>query len=181
MTDKLGNICGDVLNNINVKKENETMINEREYIVAKAKELGITAEELGIEPRVETIRDEQFIHEVSEYIKDREDEEVARDYINEKYWDDLGILPEKKYKIVECRLSKTIYKNVMVAIPEDEDNDFAENCLDNVDYDLDTESPDDEDDWEVDDCYGHENDLTERQIKDSYDQDDIWNYDDFAE
>ena len=62
-------------------------MNEREYIIEKAKELGVTAEELGVEPREVIVKDTQLIHEVSEMIHSMETEEDARDYINEKYWD----------------------------------------------------------------------------------------------
>lgn len=182
MTDKLGNICSDVLNNMNVEKENETMMNEREYITAKAKELGITAEELGIEPRVEkqTVRDEQFVREVRKLIDGEEiDAETARTYFREEYYEDLGIA-EKKYKIVKCKMAKTIYKDIYVAMPEDEDEDYyAGRCVGDT-SNLDNDYPDDEEDWEIGDVEIEEEDLTESEVN-RRGQDEIWNYNDFAE
>lgn len=151
---------------------------ERQTVIELVKALGITAEELGVEPIVKTVteKDTQLIHEISQYIKEREDEETARDYISEKYWDDLGIRPEKKYKIVTVKLQKTLYAEVKVAMPEDENEGDAEDYI-NM-YGIDS---DDEDDWEVDRTYVDTEDLTKKEIKNRYGEDDIYNYDDFAE
>lgn len=179
MTDKLGNICGDVLNNIN-EKESKTM-NEREYIIAKAKELGITAEELDIAPIVKTVteKDHDFIRQVGRLLSGFEiDAEDARGYFAEDYWEDLGIA-EKKYKIVKATVKKTIYKNVNVAMPEDEDDYNVNEYLDNLDN-LDNNYPDDEEEWEIDDYEVDEEGLTESEVN-NRSQDEIWNYDDFAD
>lgn len=40
---------------------------------------------------------------------------------------------------------------------------------------------DDEDDWEVDRTYVDTEDLTKKEIKNRYGEDDIYNYDDFVE
>lgn len=151
---------------------------ERQTVIELVKALGITAEELGVEPIVKTVteKDTQLIHEISQYIKEREDEETARDYISEKYWDDLGIRPEKKYKIVTVKLQKTLYAEVKVAMPEDENEGDAEDYI-NM-YGIDS---DDEDDWEVDRTYVDTEDLTKKEIKNRYGEDDIYNYDDFVE
>lgn len=152
---------------------------ERQTVIELVKALGITAEELGVEPTVKTVteKDTQLIHEVSQYIKESEDEEKARDYISEKYWDDLAIRPEKKYKIVTVKLQKTMYAEVKVAMPEDEDEGNAEDYIDDIQY-IDS---DDEEDWEVDRTYVEEEDMTEKEIKNRYSENDIYNYDDFAE
>lgn len=152
---------------------------ERQSVIEIVKSLGITAEELGVQPEIKTVteKDEQLIHEVSEYIKEREDEETARDYINEKYWDDLAIRPKKKYKIVTVKLQKTLYAEVKVAMPEDEDEGNAEDYIDDIQY-IDS---DDEEDWEVDRTYVEEEDMTEKEIKNRYSENDIYNYYDFAE
>lgn len=179
MTEKLENICGDVLNNIN-EKENKIM-NEREYIIAKAKELGITAEELGIAPVVKTVteKDDDFIRQVGRLLSGFEiDAEDARDYFAEDYWEDLGIA-EKKYKIVKATVKKTIYKDVYVAMPEDENDYNVNEYLDNLDN-LDNDYPDDEEEWEVDDYEVDEEGLTENEVN-NRSQDEIWNYDDFAD
>lgn len=179
MTDKLGNICGDVLNNIN-EKESKTM-NEREYIIAKAKELGITAEELGIETRVQIreVRDDTFTEQVRKLIVEMGiDPEDARTIIDDDYWEDLGIA-EKKYKIVKATVKKTIYKDVYVAMPEDENDYNVNEYLDNLDN-LDNDYPDDEEEWEIDDYEVDEEGLTESEVN-NRSQDEIWNYDDFAD
>lgn len=151
---------------------------ERQSVIEIVKSLGITAEELGVEPIVKTVteKDTQLIHEISQYIKEREDEETARDYISEKYWDDLAIRPEKKYKIVTVKLQKTMYAEVKVAMPEDECDGNVEDYIDM--YNIDS---DDEDDWELDRTYTDTDDLTEKEIKNRYCEDDIYNYNDFAE
>ena len=144
---------------------------EREKIIELVKALGITAEELGIKSEIE--KDKQFIHEVSCYIKQQEDEENARDYISEKYWEDLGIVPQKKYKVVRCKMGKMIYKYINVAIPEDEDDGNADNYIENTD-DIDLGGVDDEDgNWDMIDWANTENDLTAKEVRDKYN--DIWN------
>lgn len=176
MTEKLGNICSNVLNNIKVKKENETM--DREKIIELVKALGITAEELGIEPKIETVRDTELIEQMRKVIEHFTTPEDARDYINEKYWDDLGIRPKKKYKVVECRLEKKIYKSILVAMPEEDDDSNVEDYYDY--YYVDNDDYDDEDEWEIDYTNNHETDLTAEQLRKCY-SDDVINYHDFDE
>lgn len=151
---------------------------ERQTVIEIVKALGITAEELGVEPIVKTVteKDTQLIHEVSQMIHDFEIEEDARGKISEKYWDDLAIRPEKKYKIVTVKLQKTLYAEVKVAMPEDEDEGNAEDYIDTNYIDS-----DDEEDWEVDRTYIDHEDMTEKEIKNEYGEDDIYNYNDFAE
>lgn len=154
-------------------------MNEREYIIAKAKELGITAEELGIKPETQIKKDEQLIHEVSEMIHEMEmDLELVRDYISEKYWEDLAIA-KKKYKVVKTTVQKTVYKDIFVAMPEDEDIDRINHYVGSLDN-LDTDYPDDEEDWEISDYEVDEDNLTEDEVN-RRGEDDIWNYNDFAE
>lgn len=178
MTEKLGNICSDVLN----AKEDEAMEMNREKIIELVKALGITAEELGIKPEIKTIteKDTQFIHEVSQMIIGMDIEEEARDNINEKYWDDLGIRPEKKYKVVGVKVKKEIYKEIKVVMPDDEDSGNVENYIGNMDY-LDNDYPDDEEDWEIDDYDTLKEELTAKEICYHYNTDDIWNYNDFED
>lgn len=156
---------------------------EREKVVALVKALGITAEELGIEPKTEVREvvktDEQFIHEVANMIHGMEMEEDARDNINEKYWEMLGIMPEKKYKVVEVTMKKTIYQKVTVAMPNDEDTSYVEDYIDT--YDLDYDNPYDEDDWETDGYDVEKDELTAKEIEDKYSYSEIYNYDSFAD
>lgn len=163
-----------------MKKENETM-NEKEYIIAKAKELGITAEELGIQPVTKVVMDMELVEQIKEIISNGAiDSEEARDWFSEKYWDDLGIAP-KKYKLVECTLRKTIYKKTMVAMPEDEDESNVEDYLSDMDMEIDTDSPDDEEDWEIDDYTTADDNLTEEDVRDAYSEDEVYNYHNFAD
>lgn len=154
-------------------------MNEREYIIGKAKELGITARELGIQPEIKTVteKDKQLIHEISAYIKYQEDDETARDYFNEKYWESLGI-QKKKYKIVKCRMEKTIYKDIYIAMPEDEDTGNVNDYIDGTDS-LDNDYTDDEEEWEVNDYNVDEWDLTEEDVNKK--GEDIWNQDTFED
>ena len=179
MTDKLGDVCGDVLNNI--EKENKNM-EERKKIIELVKALGISAEELGIEPRVklQTIKDEQFVRETKNLIDGEEiDAETARTYFSEEYYEQLGIA-EKKYKIVKCKMAKTIYKDIYVAMPEDEDEDYNTEKYIGDTSNLDLDCPDDEEDWELGDVEVDDYDLTESEVN-RMGQDEIWNYNDFAE
>ena len=170
-------------------KENNDM-NEREYIIAKAKELGITAEELGVEDYkanliqlrnncqfVSDQRDELIIALRKLIVSCEIDPETAREYVSPDYWEDLGIA-EKKYKIFKVTVKKTIYKDIYVAMPEDEYDYNVTEYLDNIDN-IDNDYPDDEEEWEVDDYVLDEDDLTEDEVNNR--GDDIWNYDDFAE
>lgn len=153
---------------------------ERARIIELVKSLGITAEELGITPEVK--RDEVFVREVRKLIDGESiDAEEARNYFREEYWKDLGI-DEKKYKIVKCRMSKMIYKDIYVAMPEDEDEEmrieeYATN-LENLEIDY----PNDEDDWDFAGITVDETDLTESEVRyRSRDGREIWNEDDFAD
>lgn len=153
---------------------------EREYIINKAKEYGITSEELGAEPKVEIrevkVKDTQLIHEVSQMIHGMAMEDDARENISEKYWEDLAIVPQKKYKIVEVTLKKEIYKKVKVAMLEDAD----ESSSNDIDYDyIDNEYLYDEENWEVDDFDTMYEDMTADEIRDKYDSDDVVNISDF--
>ena len=154
---------------------------EREYIIEKAKELGVTIEELGFSKEIEVIKDEELYHDLREYIGYNDDPEIARDYFDKKYWEDLNIVPKKKYKIVEVMLEKKIYQKIKVAMPEDEDES---NVNDYIGYnlnDLENYNPYDEDDWEIDSYEEYENDMTAKEIGYKYNYEDIWNYDDIED
>lgn len=153
---------------------------ERARIIELVKTLGITAEELGITPEVK--RDEVFVREVRKLIDGEGiDAEEARNYFSEEYWKDLGIA-EKKYKIVKCHMSKMIYKDIYVAMPEDEDEEmrieeYATN-LENLEIDY----PVDEDDWDFAGITVDETDLTAGEVRyRSRDGREIWNEDDFVD
>ena len=151
----------------------------REQVIALVKALNITAEELGIQPEVKTVPDKQLLHELSEMISGEEiNKETARDYFDKKYWHDLGI-EEKKYSIYEVRLSKTIYKKINVAVPENTSKYDVMDYVGNL-SNLDNDFPDDEDDWNDDDTTEFEC-LTKEEIEAKFGQDDLWNYDDFAD
>lgn len=133
-------------------KESESMITqERNELIQLAKEQNITAEELGIVPTIIKERDVEFFDNVARFIKEYELEEKARDCIEEKYWDDLGIRPIPKYQVIEVKLEKRIYRNIKVAIPIDEDAYNVDDYFNTYDLDMDYVDPDDEDDWEIED------------------------------
>lgn len=153
-------------------------MNDREYIIAKARELGVTADEMGFCKMEIPVPDKQLIHEVSQMIIGMDIKEEARENISEKYWEDLAIA-KKKYKVVKTTVQKTVYKDIFVAMPEDEDIDRINHYVGSLDN-LDTDYPDDEEDWEISDYEVDEDNLTEDEVN-RRGEDDIWNYNDFAE
>lgn len=153
-------------------------MNEREYIIQRARELGVTAEEMEFCKMEIPVPDKQLIHEVSQMIIGMDIKEEARENISEKYWNDLGIA-KKKYKVVKTTVQKTVYKDIFVAMPEDEDIDRINHYVGSLDN-LDTAHPDDEEDWEISDYEVDEDNLTEDEVN-RRGEDDIWNYNDFAE
>jgi hypothetical protein len=139
---------------------------------------GFTAEMLGIAPKIETVRDTELIEQMRKVIERFTTPEDARDYISEKYWEDLGI-QEKKYKVVRVKMEKTIYKDIYVAMPEDEDTDNVDNYIESL-CNLDNDYPDDEEDWEVNDYEVDEDNMTADDVN-RRGQDEIWNYNDFED
>ena len=150
--------------------------------IEKLKEIikanGFTAEMLGIAPKIETVRDTELIEQMRKVIERFTTPEDARDYISEKYWEDLGI-QEKKYKVVRVKMEKTIYKDIYVAMPEDEDTDNVDNYIESL-CNLDNDYPDDEEDWEVNDYEVDEDNMTADDVN-RRGQDEIWNYNDFED
>lgn len=143
------------------------------------KENGLTAEMLGIAPKIETVRDTELIRQMRQFIVGMEIEpEQARENFSEKYWEDLGI-QKKKYKIVKVKMEKTIYKDIYVAMPEDEDTDNVDNYIESL-YNLDNDYPDDEEEWEVNDYEVDEDNMTADEVN-RRGQDEIWNYNDFED
>ena len=140
---------------------------------------GLTAEMLGVAPKIETVRDEELIRQMRQFIVGMEIEpEQARENFSEKYWEDLGI-QKKKYKVVKVRMEKTIYKDIYVAMPEDEDTDNVDNYIGSL-YNLDNDCLDDEEDWEVNDYEVDEDNLTADDVN-RKNQDEIWNYNNFED
>ena len=176
-------------------KENNNM-NEKEYIIAKVKELGITKDELGFQNfdkeylemelrrltescRQELAEKGSLIVALRELIENCDiDPETAREYVPEEYWDEVHI-GEKKYKVVKVTVQKTISKDIYVAMPEDADTCVVDEYIGNLDN-LDNDYLDDETDWEIDDWDVDEDNLTKDEVEERG-QDEIWNYDDFDE
>ena len=151
--------------------------------IEKLKEIiksnSFTAEMLGIAPKIETVRDTELIRQMRQFIVGMEiDLEHARENFSEKYWEDLGI-QKKKYKVVKVRMEKTIYKDIYVAMPEDEDTDNVDNYIESL-YNLDNDYLDDEEEWEVNDYKVDEDNMTADDVYERG-QDEIWNYNDFEE
>ena len=153
----------------------------KDNIIAMVKELQITPEELGIEPKVNEVKvkDNRLIEDLKEMILCMElDHEEIRDYISEDYWDELGIREKPKYKVVECNLQKTIYKKIKVVMPEDES---AEDAYCYIDDYPDNDYPDDEEDWEIEYTDIQSGNLTADEIRRDYSSYEIWNFDNFEE
>ena len=75
-------------------------------------------------------------------------------------------------------MEKTIYKNIYIAMPEDEDTDGVGYYIDGTDS-LDNDYTDDEEEWEVNDYDVDEWDLTEEDVNKK--GEDIWNQDTFED
>lgn len=155
---------------------------DRGKVIELVKALDITAEELGIQPEVKP--DEMFVQNVKEFIEQYSSKEKAKEFFSDEYYELLGFKEEKKYKLVELQLSKTIYKNVRVILDMDESDgdafckgdDYAD-----FDYNLSVDYPDDEDCWEEDNVRVIDDDLNRSDIKYSYDPETIWNYEEIEE
>lgn len=149
----------------------------------------ITQEDLGYMPRVETrvekVPDEEFIEAVKTYIQSVEEVECARECFPEKYWEQLDIVPEKKYTVVNVKVQKTISQIVRVAVPEDCDcfssGTLASDIVEQADLSvLDDNDSEIEEDWYVEDTDIEEQDMTADQVRHEYGGD-LFNADDFDE
>lgn len=137
----------------------------RTETIKAVKSMGITARELGFgdAEALEMIcvaKSRQFDNlttAIAKLIKELDAEEMAREIIDEEFWDDLGIT-ENKYKIVEVKLQKTLYKTVNIVMGNDEDEYNADNYIDL--YAIEDYEADDCDNWEVTSTTELEDDLT---------------------
>lgn len=137
----------------------------RTETIKAVKAMGITARELGFgdAEALEMIcvaKSRQFDNlttAIAKLIKELDAEETAREIIDEEFWDDLGIT-ENKYKIVEVKLQKTLYKTVNIVMGNDEDEYNADNYIDL--YAIEDYEADDCDNWEVMSTTELEDDLT---------------------
>jgi len=152
---------------------------DRDKVIELVKALDITAEELGIQPEVKP--DEMFVQNVKEFIERYSSKEKAKEFFSDEYYELLGFEEDKRYKIVELKLAKTIYKNVQVILDMDELTDDAfYKGSDYADFDceLGLDYPDDEGEWQEDDCSVINADLTREDIGKYCDPELVWNYDD---
>lgn len=152
---------------------------DRDKVIELIKALGITAEELGIQPEVKP--DEMFVQNVKEFIEQYSSKEKAKEFFSDEYYELLGFKEEKKYQLVELKLAKTIYKNVQVILDMDESTDdafYKGSDYADFDYELGLDYPDDEDGWEEDNCKVINTDLTKEYIEQYCNPDLVWNYDD---
>lgn len=110
-----------------------------------------------------------------------DDEESATEYFDntcemteeeKKYF---GIETDKKLKIVEIELERTQTAKIKVAIPIDESDYSAIDYAENIDMYLEA---DDDGDWE-DICSTEVEELTESELVEQYNDEEIWNYCDF--
>lgn len=148
---------------------------DKEKIIEMVKALGLTAEELGFEEKIK--RDEEFDELVKRFINALNLKDKARDYFSEKYHELLGI--QEKYKILEVRMARTIYKDIRVAIPQDEDDLNMWDYLPDLNYELSNDYPDDEDDWSDERYNTFEENLTADQVRYECCEEDLINYSDF--
>lgn len=155
---------------------------DRDKVIELVKSLGLTAEELGIQPEIKP--DEMFVQNVKEFIEQYSSKEKAKEFFSDEYYELLGFEEEKKYKLVKLRLSKTIYTDIQVVMSTDESKDNAYDIGNNYsdfDYNLSNDCIDDEDYWEEDDVRAIADDLTRDEIMNNYDPDTIWNYEEMEE
>lgn len=162
----------------------------RTETINAVKSMGITAKELGFgdAEALQTLciaKSKQYdnlTNAVAKLIKVLDAKEDAREFIPKEFWEDLEIA-DKKYKVVRAKVSRMVYAEVLVAIPEDGESYDVEDALDiswsNSDALADYVS--DEDDWEYEDYYEVTNSLTESEVKERYGQDELWNYEDLAD
>lgn len=149
----------------------------RTETIKAAKAMKVTPRELGYTPEIVYETDPRLIQILKDTFKVAEiDEGTQRDIVPEEYWEALGI-KEEKYKVVEVKLSKTVYTTVKVAVKaedydEDENDAIWEAIGDEVYL-----NQDDEDDWNIDD-------YDEEYEEKTYDQlsrrTDLWNENEFC-
>lgn len=162
----------------------------RTETINAVKSMGITAKELGFKDAdgLEALciaKSKQYnnlTNAVAKLIKELDVREDARGFIPEEFWEDLEIA-DKKYKVVRAKVSRMVYAEVLVAIPEDGDSCDVEDAL-NISWsnsDALTDYVSDEDDWEYEDYYEVTNSLTGSEVKERYDQDELWNYEDLED
>lgn len=149
---------------------------DKEKIIEMIKALGLTAEELGFTDTIK--RDTEFDELVKCFIDELDFKDKARDYFPEKYHELLDIKQEK-YKILEVRMARTIYKDIRVAIPQDEDDYNMWDYLPDLNYELSNDYPDDEDEWGDERCNTFEENLTADQVRYKCCEEDLINYSDF--
>ena len=115
---------------------------------------------------------------------DDEQAEILKDeyHITETEAEEFGIkdkLFARKYKVVEATFVRTQRVTIKTIMPEEEDEDCVDNYIENQDY-LD-DYADDCDDWELDDYSVVESDMSENEVENRYDFNDLWNSCDFPD
>ena len=149
----------------------------------------ITEAELGFQPvtvpKLIPVPDKEFIEAVKDLIHEEDLAEQAREYIPDKYWEQLDIVPEKKYTVVNVKVQKTISQIVRVAVPEDCDcfsaGTLASDIVEQADLSvLEASDSEIEEDWYVEDTDIEEQDMTAEQVRHEYCCE-LFNADDFDE
>ena len=95
-----------------------------------------------------------------------------------EYFEIKDQLFPKKFKVVECKMIRTQEVKIKVVMPNDEDECYVENYIENESY-LENDYSLETTDWEVDSYSVDADDLSEDDVKSNYDSDDIWNFEDF--
>ena len=150
----------------------------REYIIRQVKQMGFTAEELGFKTSdsrilINSVRN--FFQHISVNFH-----EEAREFIPEDYWVDLGIEPTR-YRIATVVIERILRKKLKVAVPMDKPVDYAEDIVeDGIRY-IEPNDVDDVEDWEITECYTSEEECLASYIKETYSEEDLYNYNDLEE
>lgn len=118
---------------------------------------------------------------------DVDDDDVAellRDkyHITETEAEEFGIkdkLFARKYKVVEATFVRTQRVTVKTIMPEEGDEGYVDDYIENQEY-LD-DYIDDCDDWELDDYSVVESELSENEVENRHDFNDLWNSCDFPD
>jgi len=152
------------------------MADLRENVICMAKQMNVTAEELGIQPKVVVtqVPDKELLEYMKKFIADNDLEGEAKDYFPKEYWDDLEL--NKYYKIVDVEVRKVISQTIRVVIPQDADSMKAEEIVESSISVIGDDDYETEEDWYVYDKDIYDEELTEKEVN-SYYSDEIFNSD----
>ena len=137
------------------------------------------------EPKIPYDRVLEFANEFMKFMIERDytDELISRYEMTEDEAELFGIkdkLFPKRYKVVEVSFVREQRKTVKVVMPDDEDNYNAEDYVENRCY-LEDDGDCENSDWECDYFNAFETGMSEEDVTDRYDLDELWNGCDFPD